>query len=124
MTAYTLLVLIGGGMAALFLSALLEPRSLWNLDLRKGLLRRLGDEKYRLLRAIKSAQLAGEDDQSADPRVARRVADLKPRAIEVMKLLDRARDVRRRRLESAEGSRDPALEKHIERLVAERKEKL
>ena len=118
----SLIVLISLAIAALLLYHILGPREVWDFDRSEGALAALRRRRERALRALKDVELEREMGALSDEEFFRLRNDLKRRAIDAMRALDRAREMRLRTLGRPRSGVPPSVRRRIEALVAKRKE--
>lgn len=117
--AWLLVLLIACAVLCVLAYSLIAGREPWELE-GAGLVGRLRKRRERLLRALKDLELEKEAGTLNAGELATLRADLKRRAIQVTKDLDRARRSRLRSLLGGQKGLAPAQRKHVESLVAQR----
>jgi hypothetical protein len=110
-------ILIGLAVLCLLAYGFLGEREPWDLESGEGLLARLKKRKERLLRAIKDLELEHESGKVAGEEFRALRNDLKLRAMQAQRDLDRVRRSRIRSLGRRRGGLSPSRRRHIEELV-------
>jgi polyhydroxyalkanoate synthesis regulator phasin len=123
LAANAMTVLIGLGAAAVLVFSLLGERELWDLDEGEGLLARLRKRRERLLRSLSDLETERDAGKLSEDEFHALRQELKRRAIQASRDLERVRHARLREIEKGRGGPPESRRRRIEELVKKRKVK-